>query len=142
VSGDSWNVNPIALRRIEKLYCKNERAVIDLHTDRPGSGICLVPVAAILVAGIKLHCLNGVLAMNYGGPNRLCCDAQFQKGDELGYFQRGSTILVFATPDHDLCRGVSSGERIYMGQPLLASNTGRGCTRPKSMSRVSTGERQ
>ena len=28
LSGDTWNVNPIALRRIENLYCKNERAVI------------------------------------------------------------------------------------------------------------------
>ena len=28
ISGDTWNVNPIALERIEKLFCKNERAVI------------------------------------------------------------------------------------------------------------------
>jgi len=28
ISGDTWNVNPIALKRIEKLFCKNERAVI------------------------------------------------------------------------------------------------------------------
>src|ERR1700704_4226667 len=26
--GDTWNVNPIALERVEKLYCKNERVVI------------------------------------------------------------------------------------------------------------------
>ena len=25
-SGDTWNVNPIALKRVEKLFCKNERA--------------------------------------------------------------------------------------------------------------------
>jgi phosphatidylserine decarboxylase len=24
ISGDTWNVNPIALRRVEKLFCKNE----------------------------------------------------------------------------------------------------------------------
>ena len=28
ISGDTWNVNPIALKRIEKLFCRNERAVI------------------------------------------------------------------------------------------------------------------
>ena len=27
MSGDTWNVNPIALRRVERLFCKNERAV-------------------------------------------------------------------------------------------------------------------
>jgi phosphatidylserine decarboxylase len=26
ISGDTWNVNPIALKRIERLFCKNERA--------------------------------------------------------------------------------------------------------------------
>ena len=28
ISGDTWNVNPIALRRVEKLFCKNERALL------------------------------------------------------------------------------------------------------------------
>ena len=28
ISGDTWNVNPIALKRVERLFCKNERAVI------------------------------------------------------------------------------------------------------------------
>ncbi len=43
ISGDTWNVNEPALRRIEKLYCKNERAVIELDTgtgaepDLPGA---------------------------------------------------------------------------------------------------------
>jgi len=27
VAGDTWNVNPIALKRVEKLFCKNERAI-------------------------------------------------------------------------------------------------------------------
>ena len=29
MSGDTWNVNPIALARIERLFCRNERAVIE-----------------------------------------------------------------------------------------------------------------
>ena len=28
ISGDTWNTNPIALRRVERLFCKNERAVM------------------------------------------------------------------------------------------------------------------
>ena len=37
VSGDTWNVNPIALRRIERLFCKNERAIVStrLAAGRP-----------------------------------------------------------------------------------------------------------
>ncbi len=120
ISGDTWNVNPIALRRIEKLYCKNERAVMELHTEAPDSGICLVAVAAILVASIRLHCLNGVLDMHYSGPQRLGCCAHYEKGDELGYFQHGSTIIVFATADHAMCEGIETGRRVNMGQALLS----------------------
>jgi len=120
ISGDTWNVNPVALRRIEKLYCKNERAVLELLTGRPDSGLCLVAVAAILVASIRLHCLDADLDMNWRGPEQLACDARYARGDELGYFQHGSTIILFATANHALCEGVASGQRIFMGQPLLA----------------------
>ena len=125
ISGDTWNVNPVALKRIEKLYCKNERAVLDLHTGRADSGLCLVPVAAILVASIKLHCLEDALDMNYTGPSRFSCNARYVKGDELGYFQHGSTIIVFATADYGLCRGIDSGVRVQMGQPLLEQGAAR-----------------
>jgi phosphatidylserine decarboxylase len=55
ISGDTWNVNPIALKRVEKLFCKNERAVIRTRLAETGHLIALVPVAAILVASIRLH---------------------------------------------------------------------------------------
>lgn len=125
ISGDTWNVNPIALRRIEKLYCKNERAVMELDTGTAHSGICLVAVAAILVASIRLHCLDSALDMNYHGPQRLRCRAHYDKGDELGYFQHGSTIIVFATAEHALCEGVETGRRINMGEALLTKNARR-----------------
>ncbi|MET0369201.1 MAG: phosphatidylserine decarboxylase, partial [Methylobacterium sp.] len=47
--GDTWNVNPIALKRVEALFCRNERAVIRVRLD-DGAAMTLVPVAAILVA--------------------------------------------------------------------------------------------
>lgn len=119
VSGDTWNVNPIALKRIEKLYCKNERAVLPLQTAQQDSAICLVPVAAILVASIKLHCLETALDMHYRGPQRIDCNVRFRKGDEMGYFQHGSTIILFATGNHQFCPDTDTGSRIQMGQALL-----------------------
>ena len=126
IAGDTWNVNPIALRRIERLYCKNERAVLDLDRGRPGSGLTLVAVAAILVASIRLHCLEDTLDMDYRGPHTIPCDVSYRKGEELGYFQHGSTIILFATPDHRFCPGTETGQRLRMGQPLLT----RGATGP------------
>jgi phosphatidylserine decarboxylase len=119
VSGDTWNVNPVALQRIEKLYCRNERAVIELDTGRPTSRICLVPVAAILVASIKLHWIDEPLDTHYRGPQKISCQTQFRKGDELGYFQHGSTIIVFATADFSICDSARTGAAVRMGEPLL-----------------------
>jgi phosphatidylserine decarboxylase len=120
ISGDTWNVNEPALRRIEKLYCKNERAVIELDTGTGRGRICLVPVAAILVASIRLNWLSELLSLKYKGPNKIPCEARFKKGDELGYFQHGSTIILFAASDYSFSCGVQTGDRVQMGQALLS----------------------
>src|SRR5262249_44994663 len=44
ISGDTWNVNPIALKRVERLFCKNERAVLRTRLAASGHLITLVPV--------------------------------------------------------------------------------------------------
>jgi phosphatidylserine decarboxylase len=119
ISGDTWNVNPIALKRVEKLFCKNERAVIELKLDNSKSSITLVPVAAILVASMKFNFLRQTLNLRYRGANVIPCDATFTKGAEMGYFQHGSTIIVFATPDYQLCPGIEQGSPIKMGEALL-----------------------
>ncbi len=118
LSGDTWNVNPIALRRIERLFCRNERAVIRM-TLAGGQPLALVPVAAILVASIRLHFLNVLLHLRWPGPSEMPCDAHVDKGQELGWFEHGSTIIVFAPPGFTLAPGIASGQRMRMGQPLM-----------------------
>jgi phosphatidylserine decarboxylase len=119
ISGDTWNVNPVALKRVEKLYCRNERAVVPLKPLGTSGSICLVPVAAILVASMKFHCLPDDLNLQYQGPNRIRCSSQYKKGEEMGYFQHGSTIIVFATSNYRLADGLSQGQIVRMGEALL-----------------------
>jgi len=79
----------------------------------------LVPVAAILVASIRLHCLDIVLNAQTRGPSVFPCETSVRKGDELGWFEHGSTIIVLA-PDHfEFCDNVREGARILAGQPLM-----------------------
>jgi len=118
-SGDTWNVNPIALKRIEKLFCKNERALIQTTLDTTDHVITLVPVAAILVASIRLHFLDISLDRKHRGPNIIPCEAPFRKGDEMGWFEHGSSIIVFAPDGFSLCDNVEEGQIIRMGQPLM-----------------------
>jgi phosphatidylserine decarboxylase len=118
ISGDTWNVNPIALKRVERLFCKNERAVIETRLAN-GQPVTLVAVAAILVASIRLHGLDAALNLKHRGPNILPCDAAFHKGDELGWFEHGSTIIVFAPEGFALCDNIRDGTRVRMGEPLM-----------------------
>jgi phosphatidylserine decarboxylase len=138
ISGDTWNVNPIALKRVERLFCKNERAVLRTRLAVSGHLITLVPVAAILVASIRLPFLDGVRDLRrlshvpekwkpvfrqghapLSGRNVIPCSADFAKGAEIGWFQHGSTIVLFAPDGFALCDEVKEGAVIRMGQPLM-----------------------
>jgi len=119
LSGDTWNVNPIALARVERLFCRNERAVLRLRLERGRHRIAIVPVAAILVASLRLHFLDVLLHLRYRGPNEMPCDTAVAKGQELGWFEHGSTIIVFAPRGFVLAEGIRSGAEIRMGQPLM-----------------------
>jgi phosphatidylserine decarboxylase len=101
VSGDRWNVNPPALKRVPRLYCRNERAIVETRA-ATGEPLALVAVGAILVGSIRIHDVR-----------------DFAKGDELGYFEHGSTIVVVAPDRVDVVDEVRNGVTIRMGQPLL-----------------------
>ena len=72
-SDDTWSVNPVTL--------------------------ALVPVAAIRVACIWLHWLDTLRQLRYRSPHDLPAAAHFAKGQEVGCFQHGSTILVLGLRD-------------------------------------------
>ncbi len=124
ISGDTWNVNPIAVQRVENLFCKNERAVIRLRLEPSGHLVTLVPVAAILVASIRLNFLDVLLHLRYRGPNRIACAARLKRGEEMGWFQHGSTIIAFVPPGVKLAAGLATGARLRMGQALFTLDHG------------------
>jgi phosphatidylserine decarboxylase len=119
ISGDTWNVNPIALRRVERLFCRNERVILRTTLDAGGERVTLVLVAAVLVASIRLHFLDVLLNLRHRGPNVIACDARLRKGDEMGWFEHGSTVIVLAPADFALCDTIEEGATIRMGEPLM-----------------------
>ena len=147
ISGDTWNVNPIALKRVEKLFCKNERALVHCQLQPSGHPIMLVPVAAILVASIRfnfvdttrhlrprheinrrrssVHKARSLRTKRRGGGAKLAvvykipCFAEKAKGEEMGWFEHGSTIIVFAPDGFDFAEGVREGTQIKAGQALM-----------------------
>jgi phosphatidylserine decarboxylase len=118
--GDVFNVNPPALKRIERLFCRNERAALELRL-ADGSPLVLVPVAAILVASLRLHCIDALLHGRWRGPGQWQPGTPVQRGQEMGWFEHGSTILVFAPPRYALAETLEAGTRIAMGQALFVA---------------------
>lgn len=117
IAGETWNVNPPTLRRIEALFCVNERAVLPLQT--AFGPITLVPVAAVLVASMRFSFVPKALNMDYRGPARLECDSAFDKGQELGWFEHGSTVIVLTGPGFTFSDQMVQGRTIRMGEALL-----------------------
>ena len=119
IFGEHWNVNPPALRRINRLFCRNERVVIRTTLMPSGQRVVLVAVAAILVSGIRLGFLR------LGSANRVpvrqthACDAVLAKGEEMGWFEHGSTIIVITQQGLPVADGLTEGDCIRMGQMLL-----------------------
>lgn len=118
ISGDTWNVNPIALRRVEGLFCRNERAVVRMRLDS-GDVLAFVPVAAILVASIRLHFLDVLLHLRWRGPKEFHCDTRVDRGQELGWFEHGSTIILFAPNGYNLSPDIKVGHKLRMGERLM-----------------------
>jgi phosphatidylserine decarboxylase len=135
ISGDTWNVNPIALKRVERLFCRNERAVLRSCAAAPagtaGAGAGGGHPGGQHAAALRWTCCCTCAT---AGPNEMPCDAPVRKGQELGWFEHGSTIIVFAPPGFALAPGIAPGARVRMGQALMQlpvprqASTGPGVT--------------
>lgn len=116
-SGDTWNVNPPALKVVDKLFCRNERAALEISNS--DVTCCLVPVAAILVASMQFNGLDTVIDGRYRGPRKLDYRQCVERGDELGFFRHGSTIVMFVPPEFSLAPQWQQGDKVSMGMALL-----------------------
>ena len=57
--------------------------------------------------------------MRQTGGRTLPCAAHLAKGDEMGWFEHGSTIVVLAPPGFALWPTLREGARLRMGEPLM-----------------------
>ena len=135
ISGDRWNVNPPTLRRIERLYCRNERAPISVRLDAGGARLMLVPVAAVLVASIRLPWLDRQLDVRRtfarGRGARVIAPTppvRFAKGEEMGWFEHGSTIIIIAPATHRPVETLVEGAQVRVGQAIMRHERGAGAT--------------
>jgi len=131
IAGDAWNVNPAALKRIDKLYCRNERVIIRLAL-AGGARIILVAVAAILVSGIRLRFLDMPVRGRDRTWTKRIAGVRLSKGQEMGWFEHGSTIIVLVPDGFSPCEQMAPATQIRMGAALLRAPAHEPASRPNS----------
>ncbi len=98
IPGTLWPVNPPSVTRVEDLFAVNERLVT--HIDTASGPVGIVMVGATCVGRIRMLYDQGVT--NDGtclGVKSYSPPVEVRKGDELGLFEMGSTVVLLLGPD-------------------------------------------
>jgi phosphatidylserine decarboxylase len=118
VPGTLWPVNRWATERREGLLARNERVVIRMNAGALGD-VALVMVGAAGVGNIRLaHAPDSATFRGLRERRRIeLSGVTVKKGDELGAFRLGSTVVMVFAPGKVTLRGevsepVRFGERI------------------------------
>lgn len=112
--GTLWPVFPAAVRRVDDLFAKNERAVVGLDTSEGPLDVVLV--GAFGVGRITLEVCD--LVTNSGGVASAGeLEAELRRGDQLGVFHLGSTVILVA-PAGRWRWIVAPGDVVRLGRPI------------------------
>ncbi len=121
VPGALWPVNPRVVERVDGVFARNERVVIELNCPELGD-VALVMVGAAGVGNIVLHGrgdqeLSSAALRGAGERHRMELDLPVARGDELGAFRLGSTvILVFGRERARLA--LTEGQTLSFGEAI------------------------
>lgn len=121
IPGSLFPVNALGVRRVRGLFARNERLIT--YLDTPAGGVALVKVGATNVGSIRVVYDPEVVTNRLGRKrifNRSYPETEeMMKGEELGRFEFGSTvILLFEAGRVDWIGDLSPGKAVQMGQPI------------------------
>lgn len=117
-SGNLWPVNKFGVEEIGGLFSINERIYTPLDTLRGRIG--MVKVGATVVG--KILTTYSKLTSNQGGKTALDLPVvppvEYGKGQEIGRFQLGSTVILLMEPGRFEGENLEKGMKVKMGQRL------------------------
>lgn len=123
IPGRQFTVASYAAERIPRLYARNER-VASLFEDPDG-----IPFAVVMVGAVNVACIEmswcGIVAPRQRAISRWryngnLSDVELRRGDELGCFHLGSTVVLLSNhQDRAWSPSVEAGQAVAYGQPLL-----------------------
>ncbi|MFY0991489.1 archaetidylserine decarboxylase [Halomonas sp. C05BenzN] len=119
VPGRLFSVNAATTRHVPNLFARNERLVC--HFDTEHGPLVVVLVGAMIVAAIETVWAGQVTPLS-GEVQRTRFDTpvRFEKGEEMGRFKLGSTVVMAFAEPVAFADGIEPGAKVQMGQSLGA----------------------
>lgn len=122
VPGRLWPVNTWSVKAIRNLFAINERVLVEIKT---AHGLVIVVLVGATNVGSMSLAFDERVRSNLGGEVRHFYyhpQVKIEKGQELGTFHMGSTVVVLYSPEFvshlDLSR-VTQAESVKMGEDLI-----------------------
>ncbi|WP_150466087.1 archaetidylserine decarboxylase [Francisella sp. SYW-2] len=121
IPGKLFSVNQTTAKNVDNLFAKNERLVCYFNTEI--GEVAVIFVGALLVAGIETvwhgkvapSYYRDVQTWDYNSDN---FNIEFKKGDTLGWFNFGSTVIILTPNDNiTFCQSENNTE-ISVNQDL------------------------
>lgn len=120
VPGRLFSVNAATTEHVPNLFARNERLVCHFDTER--GPMVMVLVGAMIVAAIETVWAGQITPLPRGGVQRIRFDTpvHLAKGEEMGRFKLGSTVVMAFSEPVAFAEGLAPGAKVRMGQSLGA----------------------
>ncbi|MEY8768474.1 archaetidylserine decarboxylase [Francisella philomiragia] len=121
IPGKLFSVNQITAQNVDNLFARNERLVCYFNTEI--GEVAVIFVGALLVAGIETV-WHGKVAPSYYKDiqtwdyNNDSFNIEFKKGDTLGWFNFGSTVIVLMPNENILFSQSQNNVKVSVNQDL------------------------
>jgi len=123
IPGRLFSVAPFTVNHIPRLFARNERCVCYFETEQG-------PMAMILVGAINVSAIetvwHGLITSEAKKIKRFDYEDKnivLERGDEMGRFNLGSTVIVLATDRMQIAENIIAEADIKLGQCLAKENS-------------------
>jgi phosphatidylserine decarboxylase len=118
IPGDLWTVSPLGVHHVPKLFARNERLTTYIQTEK---GECaLIKVGATVVGRIRVSFHDQISNRHGSMAKQLVLKTPFklERGDEVGLFELGSTVICLFPPRQVELNELELGQKICLGQAI------------------------
>lgn len=125
IPGRLFSVAEFTVKAIPRLFARNERVVCRFETQHG-------PMVMVLVGAINVSATETVwhgLVTSIGGKMKkfiyTAGEVVLKRGDEMGRFNLGSTVILITTDNFDMDESIEAGAAVYMGRGIGRTIAGR-----------------